>query len=51
MTKGYERVKLGDIARASRAIRAAALGPGIGVWRKGFLRPVITPAKVSDVAP
>jgi PPOX class probable F420-dependent enzyme len=29
-------VKLGDIARASRAMRAAAFGPGRGVLRRGF---------------
>jgi hypothetical protein len=46
MTKGYARVKLGDMALESRAIRAAALGPGMGVCRKGFLRPVITPVKI-----
>src|SRR5258708_6374034 len=34
MTNGYERVKLGDIARAARAITVAALGPGVGVWRE-----------------
>src|ERR1700704_2629289 len=36
MTKGYARVKLGDIARASRAISAAAFGPGSGVLMRGF---------------
>jgi len=38
-------VKLGDMALASRAIRAAAFGPGIGVWRNGLLRSVITPGR------
>jgi len=36
MTKGYARVKLGDMALASRAMRAAAFGPGRGVLRRGF---------------
>src|SRR6266568_2481851 len=36
ITKGYERVKLGDIALASRAISSAALGPGSGVFSSGF---------------
>src|SRR6267378_8174521 len=35
MTNGYVRVKLGDIALASRAIHSAALGPGRGVWISG----------------
>src|SRR5258708_13150560 len=39
------------MALVPRGIRAAALGPGIGAWRKGFLRSVIKPAKVSDVGP
>src|SRR5712691_4965327 len=36
MTKGYERVKLGDIALASRAMSSAALGPGRAVLISGF---------------
>src|SRR6266567_1811523 len=35
ITNGYVRVKLGDIALASRAMRAEALGPGSGVWISG----------------
>src|SRR5437868_4637805 len=36
MTNGYDRVKLGDIALASRAISSAAFGPGRGVLISGF---------------
>src|SRR5438477_3316948 len=36
ITKGYDRVKLGDIAFASRAMSSAALGPGSGVLSSGF---------------
>src|SRR5256885_11551927 len=46
ITKGYARVKLGDIAFASRAISSAALGPGRAVAMLGR-RPVITPEKIS----
>src|SRR5260370_22798544 len=35
ITKGYARVKLGDIAFESRAIHSVALGPGRGVWIRG----------------
>src|SRR5712692_2473364 len=35
ITNGYARVKLGDIARASRAISSAAFGPGSGVRING----------------
>src|SRR2546429_9601584 len=36
MTKGYVRVKLGDIALESRSMSAAALGPGSGVLISGL---------------
>src|SRR5579864_6791038 len=42
MTKGYERVKLGDMALASRAMSSAALGPGSGVLMSGFTRGKLT---------
>src|SRR2546427_1867162 len=35
ITNGYARVKLGAIARVSRAMSSAALGPGRGVWIDG----------------
>src|ERR1700737_2956386 len=35
ITKGYARVKLGDIARVSRAMSSAAFGPGSGVLIDG----------------
>src|SRR5215471_6700811 len=35
MTNGYARVKLGDMATASRSIRLAAMGPGRVVLRSG----------------
>src|SRR5690242_20025835 len=37
MTKGYERVKLGDIAFASRAMSSAAFGPGSFVLMSGLV--------------
>src|SRR5579863_7066698 len=51
ITNGYERVKLGDIALASRAIRAAALGPGSGDVISGFTGPNVpdrTPEPCAD---
>src|SRR5437588_7907076 len=36
MTKGYARVKLGDIALESRSMSAAAFGPGSGVLISGL---------------
>src|SRR6266852_9624095 len=41
ITKGYARVKLGDIALESRAIHSAALGPGSGVWIRGRRSPAM----------
>src|SRR5689334_18903639 len=37
MTNGYERVKLGDIDLASRAMSSAAFGPGSGVLISGLV--------------
>jgi phosphinothricin acetyltransferase len=37
MTNGYERVKLGDIALASRSISTAAFGPGSAVLSSGLV--------------
>jgi hypothetical protein len=43
-------VKLGDIARASRAMSAAAFGPGSGVWIDGRRSGAIRADNISVVA-